>query len=173
MEQWKDIKDYKGLYQVSNFGRIKSVEKVLVDGRHRKERILKPTKQSNGYYGVMLSNNTIKKRYLVHRIVAEAFLDNPDNLPQVNHKNEIKTDNRVENLEWCDGFYNIHYGTAIQRISKPVYQYTLDGEFVKEWQSAHEIERQLGYHSSAISKVCRGIKNKHKGFIWKYKEPPE
>ena len=109
-EIWKDKKNYEGHYQVSNFGRVKSI-------KFGKEKILKQSIR-HGYYCVVLSKNGILKNYFVHRLVAEAFIDNPDNLPQVNHKDECKTNNIVSNLEWCDRKYNINYGTRTEKCSK-------------------------------------------------------
>ena len=163
-EIWKDKKDYEGHYQVSNCGRVKSI-------KFGKEIILKQNIR-NGYYYVFLSKNGIVKKYYVHRLVAEAFIDNPDNLPQINHKDENKLNNSVENLEWCDTKYNVNYGTALTRRtikkSKIVYQYTLEGNFIKEWPSARECGRN-GFNQSSVSACCRGELKTHKGFIWKYK----
>ena len=136
-EIWKDKKDYEGHYQVSNCGRVKSI-------KFGKEIILKQNIKG-GYYSVVLSKNGILKNYLVHRLVAEAFLDNPDNLPQVNHKDECKTNNIVSNLEWCDRKYNVNYGSrnkrAAEKLSKIVRQYDLNGNFTKEWKSTRECDR--------------------------------
>lgn len=171
MEVFKDIDGYESLYQISNYGRVKSLW-------YGKERINKPTKESNGYLQVQLCKKGKQKKHLIHRLVAQAFINNPDNLPQVNHKNEIKTDNRVENLEWCSVRYNMNYGTINQRRSekqinglqsKPVYQYSIDGQFIKEYPSIREIERQLGYASGNISQCCRGEQKTAYGYIWHYK----
>ena len=164
IEIWKDYKDYEGLYQVSNLSRVKSI-------KFGKERILKQNIRG-GYYYVCLSKNGIVKKYQVHRLVAEAFIDNPDNLPQVNHKDEDKTNNNVDNLEWCDAKYNTNYGTCIMRRSKkrskPVLQYTLNGEFVREWPSTREAARN-GFNQGNIWMCCQGKLKKYKDFIWKYK----
>lgn len=117
MEIWKDIKGYEGLYQVSNMGRVKS----LGNDKTRKERILNLKPKSNGYIEVTLYKNSEREYKYVHRLVAEHFLPNPDNLPQVNHKIddfEHRSDNRVENLEWCTAKYNNNYGTRKEKASK-------------------------------------------------------
>lgn len=110
---------------------------------------------------------------LAHRFIASCFLPNPQNLPCVNHKNEIKDDNRVENLEWCDHKYNDNYGTRNKRVaeskSKKVLQYTKDGVLVKEWVSAKEIGRVFGYHTGYIAACCKGKYKTAYDFIWKYK----
>ena len=170
-EIWKDVTNYEGLYQVSNLGRVKSIG-------YGTERILKLVRLKNGYLKVSLWKNSKNKQFLVHRIVAQAFLSNPQNLSQVNHKDEDKTNNSVQNLEWCDQKYNHNYGTINQRISekmtngklsKPVLQYTKTGEFVRKWKSTKDVERNLGYSQSYISKCCNGKRNSANGFIWKYK----
>ena len=115
------------------------------------------------------------KQTLVHRFVASCFIPNPDNLPQINHKNENKTDNRVENLEWCDCKYNINYGSGHKKSaesqSKKVNQYTIDGGvLVREWCSAKEIERVLGYDNRRISECCNGKRKSAYDFVWKFKD---
>lgn len=178
-EIWKDIEGYEGLYQVSNMGRVKSLGNGGTNQHKGKETIMKQ-QLSRRYLSLILVKNKEKKRFRVHRLVAQAFIPNPDNLPQVNHKNEIKTDNRVENLEFCDAIYNHNYGTINKRISEaqinhkkksiPIYQFTIDGKFVKEWPSIHEINRVLGFHRGHISDCCKR-KPKYKtayGFIWRF-----
>ena len=176
-EIWRDIKDYEGLYQVSNLGRIRSFDRWVKskNGSIRicRGRILKPYTNKDGYLCVVLSKNNKQKTFRVNRLVAQAFLDNPNNLPQVNHKDENKQNNNVENLEFCDCKYNINFGTAIARrsktISKAVVQYTLDGTFVREWPSAMDAEREGGFRSECICMCCKGKIKTHKGFIFLYK----
>ena len=160
-EYWKPVVGYEGLYMVSNWGRVKSI-------KFGKERILKPVTNSSGYLLVGLYKNNIEKKYSVHRLVAEAFIPNPYNLPQVNHRDENKLNNNVDNLEWCTNEYNINYGTRTERYSKSVLQYTLDGEFVGEWPSTRECGRN-GFNQGSVSACCRGELKTHKGFIWRYK----
>ena len=166
-EIWKDIEGYEGLYQVSNTGRVRSLKRNII----LKNRI------ARGYERVVLRTNNIPKEYSVHRLVATAFIPNPDNLPQVNHIDEDKTNNCVNNLEWCDGKYNINYGTGIAKSarsrSKKVLQFKLDGTFVKEWKSIIDVERMTGYSGGHISECCRGKHAYAYGFLWKYKKEIE
>ena len=176
-EYWKPVVGYENLYEVSNLGRIRSFDRWVKskNGSIRicRGRILKPYTNKDGYLYVVLCKNNKHKTYKVHRLVAEAFLPNPDNLPQVNHKDENKQNNNVENLEFCDCKYNINFGTAIARrsktISKAVVQYTLDGTFVREWPSAMDAEREGGFRSECICMCCKGKIKTHKGFIFLYK----
>ena len=164
-EYWKPVVGYEGLYEVSNWGGVKSL-------KFGKEKILKPQKDKDGYLQVTLCKNNIKKVYKVHRLVAEAFLDNPNNYKEVNHKDENKTNNVVTNLEWCDRKYNQNYGTRTERvaekISKIVLQYDLEGNFIKEWESTRECDRN-GFNQGAVAACCRGELKKYKGFLWEYK----
>ena len=160
----KDIKNYEGLYQVTENGDVWSV---------RRNRFLKPYKNQLGYLRVVLSKNGILKRYSVHRLVAEAFLDNPDNLPCVNHKDENKLNNNVDNLEWCTIRYNNCYNDGqIKRARfkrKKVYQYDLNGNLIKEWISVNDAGRN-GYNQGHVAACCRGERKTHKGFIWSYEK---
>lgn len=182
IEWWKFIPGFDCKYMVSDYGRILSLN-YLSTG---KIRVMKPKRDGRGKYLMIgLSKNGKVYYFLIHRLVAEAFIDNPNNLPEVNHCNEIKTDNRACNLEWCDRKYNINYGTARERlaiiqrnnpsVSKRVAQYSKKGEFIKEYPSIEEAVRQLlemgiKTYSSNISACLSGVKY-HKtagGFIWKY-----
>lgn len=161
LEIWLPVVGYEGLYEDSNLGRVKSL-----NYRHTGiERILKPKKDKDGYLQIGLCKDGKAKMHLVHRLVATSFLPNPHNLPEINHINEQKDDNRVENLQWCDRQYNIEYSQA-----KPVLQLTLDGQLVREWSSAAEAERLGGYTHAHISKCCLGKLKKHSGFIWRFKD---
>ena len=167
-EIWKPIKGYEGLYEVSNLGRVKSL--VNNKGQYR-EKILKHNIR-NGYPSVTLCKNKKLKSFAIHRLVAEAFLPNPDNLPCVNHKDENRLNNFVDNLEWCTYSYNVNYGTGLKRRSitqsKPVLQYDKNGNFIKEWQSTMECGRN-GYCQVHVSECCRGKRKYHKDCIWRYK----
>lgn len=177
-EIWKDIKGYEGLYQVSNLGRVKSLGN---GGSHKVERIKDLQNDTKGYKITRLSKNGVQKTLKVHRLVGEAFIPNPLNLSQINHKNEDKTDNRVENLEFCTNSYNHDYGTRNDRARnaiintdyikskiKPVYQYTMDKTLVKIWDSLSEIKRVNNYSIGDISNCCLGKRKMYKGCIWSY-----
>lgn len=160
IEEWRDVPGYEGLYEVSDQGRVR-----------RNGKILKPQTERWGYLHVFLSKNGIQKWGKVHRLVASAFLPNPQNLPQVNHKDEDKTNNAVSNLEWCDGKYNANYGTRNERVSKPVLQFDRDGNFIREWPSASKVEEETGIYQQNISRCCLGrygFKTAG-GFVWRYK----
>lgn len=152
-------------------------------------RIMKPGKDTSGYMQVVLFVNGSPKNYKVHRLVAQVFPDlvgwteeakgRPFSEIEVNHINEDKTDNRVENLEWCSREYNVNYGTRNEKVSKSmtngklsktVYQYTLDGQLVKVWPSTMECSRN-GFSFGCIAACCRGQRSNHKGFMWSYNPP--
>lgn len=176
-EVWKDIKKYEGLYQVSNLGRVKS----LNYNRSGKERILKYGINTQGYLIVCLCVNKQRKIFAVHRLVAETFIANTNNLPQVNHIDENKYNNCVDNLEWCDSKYNNNYGTHIQRAlltriirncktaPKKIDQYSLDGKFIKTWNSGTELSK-CGFHHGNICNCCKGRSKTSQSYIWKYHE---
>lgn len=118
-EIWKDIKDYEGLYQVSNLGRVRSLDKIVIrtDGknRHQKGKILKLQISKYGYNVITLWNNNVSKQFKVHRLVAMAFIPNPNNLPQVNHIDEDKLNNKIDNLEWCTALENNRHSNIAER----------------------------------------------------------
>ena len=166
-EIWCPIKGFEGLYEVSDQGMVRSL-------KSGKERILKPQRNTCGYLRVNLYKNGEMKNYRIHRLVAQTFIPDPNNLPEVNHKDEDKTNNKVSNLEFCDKKYNINYGTrnhlVSMKLSKPVLQYTKSGEFVKEWKSMNDVQRNLGYYSQNISQCCTGKRKSANGFVWKFKD---
>ena len=178
-EVWKDIKGYEGLYQISNLGRVKSLERTVAakSGSKRtvRERILKPRTDKDDYLLVNLYEGSGKRKtFKVHRLVCEAFHDNPKNNPEVNHINEDKSDNSACNLEWVTAKENCNHGTRNARsaksLSKPVGQYTPNGGLVKVWQSACEVQRQLGFAQQHISDVARSKQKTAYGYVWKYIE---
>ena len=175
-EIWRDIVGFEGYYQVSNLGRVKSVERTVKIGRgcYRAvhERILKTRKDRDGYLHVQLWKDDKGKEYLVHRLVANAFLENSQNLPEVNHIDQDKTNNIVNNLEYCSSSYNCNYGTRnkkiAEKLSKPVIGIDKITGLIVEFPSAHEASRQIGINQSSITKCCKGKKKSCGGHIWFY-----
>ena len=129
--------------------------------------------RKDGYVIISLSKGGKKYKCYLHRLVAETFIPNPDNLPQVNHKDEDKTNNCVSNLEWITPKDNCNYGTRNERQglghSKPIQQYDLEGNFIKEWDSAAQVERDLGFNHQNISKCCLGQQKTAYNYKWRYK----
>ena len=186
-EIWKDIPGYEGLYQVSDLGRVKSLDHIRRNGKNRDNICLSKGKmlsqaiqKPSGYMFVSLSKNGKTKGFRVHRLVAEAFLKNKNKYKCVNHKDENKANNNVNNLEWCSYLYNNNYGTKKERlkaaqqkrIGKKVNQYDINGNFIKQWNCIMEAERYLKIKRANVS-ICACCKNKCKtayGYIWKYEE---
>lgn len=181
-EIWKDVgiirgRDFTGLYAVSNLGRVKSLPREHTAPKggtyYTKERILKQSFTNSGYLHVGFQHHSID----VHRLVALLFVPNPNGYECVNHKNEIKTENYADNLEWCSKSYNNSYNERAKKIGKvqrnkvsrckQVDQYTLDGKFVKTYPSAMEAQRH-GFWSSSVIACCRGKRKTANGYIWKY-----
>lgn len=164
-EIWKDIKDYEGLYQVSNLGRVKRITTG---------RVLKPLKHANGYLMVKLSKNSIVYTKTVHRLVAEAFIPNPEHKSEINHIDENKTNNNVSNLEWMTRKENINHGTRTERMSKtqsiPIIATNIKTGESKEFYGARECARQLGLTHGNITSVLKGRYKQTGGYIFKYKE---
>lgn len=179
-EVWHKVPGYEGLYEVSSLGQVRSL--------YRYKKILKPQLTNNGYLYVQLFKNKIGKNYYVHRLVANAFIPKVKEKPFINHKDEIKTNNAVSNLEWISHIDNCNYGSAINRrvsntdynarrinntnqikaVSKPIAQYTKDGIFLKRWNSAAECAREYGFStSSCIRKCVNGERKTAFGFVFK------
>lgn len=185
-EIWKDVVGYEGLYQISSLGRIKSnggVFRVGNTGGFRPEKILSPTLSKFGYYRLILCDGKGgRKSHVIHRLVAEAFIPNPENKPQVNHIDEDKTNNSVSNLEWVTCKENINWGTANQRRiatqrlckknMKTTYQYDKNYNLVGTYISCKSAARALGINKSGIQHCCNGdIKfPTYKGYIWRYEK---
>lgn len=163
MAIWKSIKGYNNQYWVSDEGQVISMNY----NKTGKTKILKAGRTGRGYLQVKLCKDGKRYSYLVHRLVAEAFIPNPDNLPQVNHIDKNIHNNSVSNLEFCTAEYNVEYSLA-----KPVLQYDKEGNLIKEWVSTKEIEKQLGFANTHISNCCNKKKycNSAYGYVWKYKE---
>lgn len=160
MALWLDIAGYDGMYQISDEGEVKSFH-----ARDKNGRILKPGKRGRGktrYAFVVLTDGEAQKHFSVHRLVADAFLDNPTGLPEVNHKDENTMNNRVENLEWCDRRYNIEYSK-----SKKVGQYS-NGEKIAEYKNAVRASEMTGIMRTAICNVLNGWAHTAGGYVWKY-----
>lgn len=157
-ETWKDAIGYEGLYEVSNTGKVR---------RFNNKKILKQRTNKNGYYRIQLSKKSKLKNHGVSRLVAQAFIPNPNNLPQVNHKNGLKFDNNINNLEWVSIKDNIIHSfvTGLNKTSKTV----ICIETKEEFYSCCEASRCKGIDNSLISKVCRGERKTAGGFHWQYK----
>lgn len=167
-EIWKDVVGYEGLYQVSNLGRVKS----LNYNRTGKEKIMKCGYDKDGYIRVLLTNNK-KERIMkkVHRLVAQAFIPNPYNLPMVNHKDENPSNNIVSNLEWCDAKYNNNYGNSVIKRSKQILQIDITTNIIINiFPSMMEIQRKLNIPTSHICSCCKGRYKTSGGYKWSYKE---
>lgn len=188
-EIWKDVHGYEGIYQVSSIGRVKSISRTifrpLIGKCILKEKILTPSFRE-GYPFVRLSRDGEIKSHNIHRLVGQAFIQNPDNLECINHINSNRSDNRVENLEWCTYSHNNKHAYSngnqvplrlnkgrigvLAKNSKPVIQLDLNGLFIKEYASAAEASRETGISFSLISGVCRGKNKKTGGFRWYFKD---
>lgn len=196
-EIWKDIPGYEGYYQVSNLGRVKSLSRIVANplGAYiSKERILKLTHRKDGYINTSLLKDKVAKKMFVHRLVAMAFIPNPNNYPDINHKDENPSNNCVENLEWCTEKYNLNYGTAIERrkasfvrnesfkkanatkvrngsrcAETPIEGVSKDGNSTVYFRSICEASRETGISKGHIGECCKGIRPSAGGYYWNYK----
>lgn len=173
MEIWKDIKNFEGLYQVSNHGNVKSF--------HFGCKQLTPKKNNKGYLWVELRKDGVKKQLLIHRLVAMHFIKNPHNYPIINHKDENPANNRVENLEWCTNSYNVNYflnrhqrrtRTKLYdgkpRVEPPINQYSIDGRLIKTWGKCIHVRHEWNKNEHSIRECCLGKRKTAYGFKWAY-----
>ena len=175
-EEWRIIKNCP-MYEVSNLGNIRSYYNGSHGSRIIPRRIALKTDRI-GYTFVHLQNNSGRKPYRVHRLVAEAFIPNPNNLSEVNHKDENKQNNRIDNLEWCDAKYNVNYGSGHTRSclsrrvcnTKAILQYDLDGNLLREFYSISEASRVLDISMGSILDCLKRRTNKSREFVFRYKD---
>ena len=174
-EIWKPIEGFEGYYQISNMGRVKSLERTVRNSRGCRtvaERILNPQSNSKGYLYVNLYKDGKMKRCRVNRLVAQAFLPNPDNLPCINHKDENKQNNCMDNLEWCSRSYNLTYNDRAKKVSeknkKPIYSINKVSGLIMYWNSAKEASRVLGIAPQSISNCLKGRHKSIKGYTFFY-----
>ena len=177
MEKWKDILEVDGLYQISNTGQIRSKDRyarVCGNGKRLiKGRIIKPVRCVNGYLEAQINYKGKRYIWLLHRLVAEYFIPNPNSYTQINHKDENITNNCADNLEWCTPKYNANYGTRNIRcsekvIKKPVIQLSLDGLIINTFESVQEAMRKTKVDESQIIRVCKGRNKTAGGYKWQY-----
>ena len=190
-EEWKDIAGYEGLYQISSHGNVRSVPRKGTRGG-----AVLASYGSSGYLQTHLCRDGIAKTFQVHRIVATHFLENPYELPEVNHKDENKTNNHADNLEWCDRIYNQNFGTAIERMvanhnyaesakksaahhdykevgrkqGRRVLQIDAGGNIVKRWDSIRSAAAHFGNSPGNIVAACKGRYKESCGYRWEYEE---
>lgn len=188
MENWKSITGFEGLYKISTKGRVKSLSRKVYNqnGPYQiRERILKTT-LNDGYVYCKLYKEAVQHTIRVHRLVAKAFMPNPENKPRVNHLNSVRNDNRIENLEWAtiseDLKHAYKYGNKVSNfvnkgkfgddhpMSVARYQYRLNGEFVARYGSSGEAERMTGISYKSIMEACSGRNKTAGGYIWQYED---
>ena len=160
-EIWKDVKGYEGLYKISNRGNVYSVKRA---------RNLKLLNSHHGYKRIRLYIGSKSwKTYAVHRLVAEAFIPNPYNLPEVNHKDENHSNNASSNLEWCTRMYNVNYGERTEKTYSAVEMISIDGVVLREFRSQVDAAQKTGIRQGSISNCCRGFAKTAGGYKWRYK----
>lgn len=177
-EIWKPVKGYEGLYEVSNFGNVLSLNWKNTG----KQKLLFLKRHTDGYRQVQLFKHGNSRMVCVHRLVAEAFIPNPNGLPQVNHIDYDRANNRVSNLEWCDQSYNMKHSwlnknrkqrTSWRRKNRPgmsenIIQFSKSGETVRRWESCIAIKHELGYNQTSIWECCDGKRKSAYGYLWRY-----
>lgn len=170
-EEWKSIKGYEGLYEISSYGRVKSLSYKYKNGKVREEIIRVPS-ITHGYEFLKLNKNGESKNYKIHRLVAEAFVPNPENKPEVDHIDTNKRNNMVENLRWVTRQENCDnprtFKTHMIAVTRPILQYDLDGNFLNYYPSIAEASRKTGIIVCTIQNCLAGRTQTAKGFIWKY-----
>ena len=195
MEEWKDIKDYEGLYQVSNLGNVRSLDRIVKNksGQYiRKGQLLKKFINKKGYFVVNLRKNCDLKTKTIHRLIAEAFIENKYNYPCINHIDGNKLNNSINNLEWCTYSHNIKEAFRLglnkytyeenfnhkywkdkkgsnHSKAKKINQYDLKGNFIKEWGSIVEASNYNKINYVYISQACNGKRKSAGAYIWKFK----
>lgn len=183
LELWIPIPNYEGVYEISSFGRVRSLDRTIIRNgveSHIKGTIMRTHDNGHGYLAVVFKKNGITKSFYIHRLVASAFVPNPNGYKEINHIDEDKKNNNANNLEWCTRIYNLTYGNRINIIankkinhpccSRRVACYSLTNALIKEYPSAAEAARQTGIKASSIINCCRntrGIKKVH-NLIFKY-----
>lgn len=183
-EIWKDIKGYEEYFEISNIGRVRRKPRIVINkwgtNTYIKEKIISQQISNKGYCKVTLrkKKNTDIKTFFVHRLVATHFIDNPELKQQINHIDGDKTNNGVQNLEFCTQSENIKhaYKTGLinkelknNKICKPIIQYTLEGEFIREWESIKKASEMLDISTTCICACARGRQKTSGGYLWKYK----
>lgn len=174
MEIWKDIKGYEGIYQVSNYGRVKVLDRKVWNAKVecvRKGRLFRLNKNSNGYYQISLTKDGKYTVKTIHRLVAEAFLPNHFNLPQVNHIDGNKTNNNVENLEWCTSLENIRHAHKMKltpNIARKVQKLDKNtNKILCEYKSVHEASIIEKIDETSIRRCCNSVRKSAGGYSWK------
>ena len=180
-EEWRDIKGFEGYYQISNLGRVRSLDREIYHPynktiSHYKGSIMRFSIRRKGYLGICLTKGNKQKSFLIHRLVAQAFIPNPMNYDQINHIDENKANNRVDNLEWCDCKYNVNYGSCIKNMKKTRINNTYNQKKIMcvetgvTYFNSKHAERETGYNARSIRAVCEGKYKSLHGLHWMFIE---